>query len=196
MIERWSRSVNGLSPWLAVWLAVGAVAIPTAAQDSSGPGLEYQIKATFIYNFAKFVEWPVDRPNADGPILVGIYGKDPFGATLDQALRGKTVNGRVLEAHRLTGLQQVKQYHILFISSAEKKHLGQILSAVGDGSVVTVGETENFAQQGGMVNFVRKDNSVGLEINVSAAGRARIRISSKLLKLARVVQDKGRAGED
>ena len=189
MINKGSRSVK----WVSLWVAMATAMIPAAAQDPYGPSLEYQIKATFLYNFAKFVEWPDDKLSADSPILVGIYGKDPFGATLDHALRGKTVNGRVLEVRRLDGLEHVKQYHILFISSAEKKHLGRILSALGDASVMTVGESDNFAQQGGMVNFVRKESSVALEINVSAAGRARIQISSKLLKLARVVQEKGRA---
>ena len=178
--------------WL--WLGVAAAVVPAWSQDSSGAGLEYQIKATFLYNFAKFVEWPAEKVEANSPILVGVYGKDPFGSILDQTLRGKTVNGKLIEVHRLTGLESVRQYHILFIGSAEKKHLGQILSAVGDGSVMTIGESENFAQEGGMVNLVKKDNSVGLEINVSAAGRARIQISSKLLKVARVVQEKGPAG--
>ena len=116
-----------MQAWRRLWMAAAAALSSVHAQGPPAAGLEYQIKAAFLYNFAKFVEWPVDKLNADSPILVGIYGKDPFGATLDEALRGKTVNGRVLEVQRLTGLEHVKQVHILFISSAEKKHLGQIL---------------------------------------------------------------------
>jgi len=179
--------------WAPQWLVMAAAAamLPVSAQDPSRGAVEYQIKATFLYSLAKFVDWPPEKLEENSPILVGIYGKDPFGATIDQALQDKTVNGRTLVIRRLTGLEQVRQYHILFISSAEKKQLAQILSAVGDGGVMTVGEVASFAEQGGMVNFVLRENSVGLEINVGAAERARIKFSSKLLRLARVVEGKG-----
>ncbi len=182
------------SRWLVV--ATAAAMLPVGAEDPSRGALEYQIKATFLFTIAKFVDWPPEKLEENKPILVGIYGKDPFGATLDQVLQGKTVNGRPLVIQRLAGLEQVRQCHILFISSAEKKRLAQILSAVGDGGVMTVGEIANFAEQGGMVNFVLKENSVGLEINVSAAGRARINFSSKLLRLARVVEDRATAARN
>jgi len=178
--------VKPASRWLVA--AVAAALIPAGAQDSSPAGLEYQIKATFLLTIAKFVDWPPDKLDPSSPILVGIYGKDPFGITLDQTLRGKSVAGRPLTVQRLRGLDQAGPCHILFISAAERKRLGQILNTLGDGSVLTVGEMANFAEQGGMVNFVTKDNSVSLEINPSAAERANIKISSKLLRLARVVE--------
>ena len=177
-------------------MATAAAMMPVCAQDPSRAALEYQIKATFLYTVAKFVDWPPEKLEENSPILVGIYGKDPFGDIIDQALQGKTVNGRALVIRRLAGLEQVSQCHILFVSSAEKKHLAQIFGAVGDGGVMTVGEIANFAEQGGMVNFVVRENSVGLEINVSAAERGRIKISSKLLRLARVVEGKAPPGRN
>ena len=173
--------------WAATAAAVAA--IPAAAQAPSGSALEYQIKATFLYTVAKFVEWPAEKLEANAPIQVGIYGKDPFGPALDQTMRGKTVNGREMVVHRVTGLEQASQHHILFISSAEKKRLGTVLEAVAGGPVLTVGDVSNFAEQGGMVNLMMKENSVGLEINVNAAERAHLKISSRLLRLARVVKD-------
>ncbi len=181
-----SRRNVGRAPWLA---AAILAAIPSPAQAPAA--LEYQIKATFLYTVAKFVEWPPEKLEGNGPIAIGVYGKDPFGGALDRLIQGKTVDGRGIVARRLTGLEQIRQQHIVFIAADEKKHLGVVLGALAGGGVLTVGDTDNFAEAGGMVNLVMKGNSVSLEINTSAAERSHIKISSRLLKLARVVQDRG-----
>ena len=177
------------SRWLTAALAAAMVSttIPARAQDAGTASLEYQIKATFLYTVAKFVDWPAGKIDATAPVRVAVYGKDPFGPTLERTLEGKTVNGRPLVIERLSGLEQARRYHILFISSGEKKRLRQILGALDDESVMTVSDMPDFAEQGGMVNLVMKENSVSLEINVGAAERAHLKISSRLLKLARVV---------
>ena len=171
-------------------MAAGAL---LAQGDAS---LEYQVKAAFLYNFAKFVEWPAGKLGDGGsPIAVCVFGRDPFGATLDQTLQGKTANDRTLVVRRATAAADLKRCHILFISSSEKKRMAETLQSLGGGSVLTVGETEGFTEQGGMVNFTREQNKVRLEINPAAAARAGIRISSQLLKLARVVvRDEAEAG--
>ena len=175
---------------------MAAALSPAYAQGPPAARLEYQIKAAFLYNFARFVDWPAEKQNEKNQILVGIYGKDPFGSTLEQTLQGKTVGGRPLAIRRLTTLAGVKQCHILFISSAEKKNLGLILEVAGEGGVLTVGESAKFAEEGGMVNFAMRDNTVGLEVNVSAAERAHLTISSKLLRLAKLVGKERTTGRD
>jgi len=156
----------------------------------SPPGnLEYQVKAAYLYNFAKFVEWPADKlAEGSGPILVGVFGKDPFGSLLDSTLKGKTVRGHSLEVRRPPGLAELKQCHIVFISAAERQRLGDILHTLGNHSVLTVSDLGQSAEEGGIINFVTEESKVRLEINLHAAERARIRISSQLLKLARVVR--------
>ena len=151
---------------------------------------EYQVKAAFLYNFARFVEWPADAfPDARTPILLGILGDDPFGGALEQTVKGKTVNGRELVLRRLTRVEDLKGFHMLFVSSSEARHLPQILESLRGKCVLTVGETEGFAQAGGVINFTLEENKVHFEINLNTAERAHLKISSKLLALAKVVKD-------
>jgi hypothetical protein len=153
------------------------------AQEAS----EYQVKAAFIYNFAKFVEWP-GNANPDAPLLIGVLGKDPFGSEIDRAVEGKTVNGRRLMIKRFSSLEAYQYCHILFISSSERNNLPQIIAAVRNSNVLTVSETDRFAQIGGIINFVTIENRIRFEINQAAAERAGLKISSKLLSLGRVVR--------
>src|SRR5207249_10352182 len=149
--------------------------------------------------------------HAKSPIILGVVGKDPFGAELDK-LQGKTVNGRTLEIKRFKGalefrgeetpgrrqadlpakqakkLAEMKSCHILFITSSEKNFLPQTLKPFRGASVLTVGETDSFAREGGIITFVDSENSVQLEINLAAAEQARLKISSKLLSLPKVIK--------
>ncbi len=172
-------------------ILVAAVAVSGSVPQAgaqSDPPTEYQIKAAFLYNFAKFVEWPADAfPDPHAPIVVGIVGEDPFGSVLDKIVLGKSVNGRELLIKRFKPGPDLRNCHILFISSSEKKHLAPILESLQGSSVLTVGETDRFVQSGGVVNFILEENKVRFEINSDAAGRARLKISSKLLALARIV---------
>jgi hypothetical protein len=150
---------------------------------------EYTVKAAFLYNFAKFVEWPADSMGGGGsPLVLGVLGDDPFGAAIDQVVAGKTANGRQLVVRRFKWGQDLKQCHILFISSSERKRLAEILGALRGASVLTVGDMDQFGQQGGMIQFVIEQSRVRFEINIGAAQNARLKISSKLLALARNVK--------
>jgi hypothetical protein len=155
--------------------------------------LEYQVKAAFLYNFARFVEWPSDPNGRGGPIEICVFGLDPFGPALDQALSGKTVNGRSLTARRVSDLQQLRRCQVLFVSSSEQGRLEEIFKAVANASVLTVGESRDFASLGGIINLVLEQNKVRFEVNLSAARQANLKLSSQLLGLARIVET-GRRG--
>ena len=155
----------------------------TVQAQSSG---EYQVKAAFLYNFAKFVDWPGDSfGNSNAPLVIGVIGDDPFGGALDQAINGKTINGRTLVVRRLRWGQDLRSCHILFISSSERQRLPQIIQSLRGASVLTVGDMGQFNQQGGIINFILEANKVRFEINSRAADQARLKISSKLLSLAK-----------
>ena len=158
---------------------------PVLAQE---PLPEYQVKAAYLYNFLKFVEWPEDAfPDSLAPIVIGISGDDPFGDALPQVIIGKTVQGRDLVIHKYRSGEDMRGAHILFISPLEKKRLPQILSSLRGSSVLTVADTEGFLEAGGMIQFLSENNRVRFAINVDATSRAKLKISSKLLSLARVV---------
>ncbi|HEX7183153.1 MAG TPA: YfiR family protein [Thermoanaerobaculia bacterium] len=149
---------------------------------------EYAVKAAFLYNFAKFVEWPADAFRGPGdPMTLCVLGEDPFGGELDQTVGGKTVTGRQIVVRRSTRLTDLPECRVLFVSSSEGPRLAQILAAVGDRAVLTVGEEETFARAGGIISFVVRENRVRFQIDRKAAARAGLSISSRLLELAETV---------
>jgi hypothetical protein len=153
------------------------------AQDS--PPTEYQIKAAFLYNFAKFVEWPTQVfTGPTSPIVIGVLGENVFGDDLERTIHGKAINGRPLQFKEYHSVTEATNCQILFISTSEKKHLPKILNGLHSASVLTVGETDQFVEAGGMINFIIEDNRVHFQINNKAAKKAGLTISSKLLSLA------------
>ena len=174
-----SRPPSFLAPIL-IWLLtiVGARALdPQRA--------EYQIKAAFVFNFAKFVEWPPTAfPNTGSPIVIGILGENPFQDELQQTIRDKTLNNRPLLIKQFASLGESTNCHILFISASEKKRLPEIFEAVRGTSVLTVGETDRFIETGGMVNLVHEGSKIRFQINEPVAKSAGLKISSKMLSLA------------
>jgi len=152
---------------------------------------EYQVKALFLLNFAKYVDWPpVAFAQSNTPILIGLYGEDKFGDALKKAVGGKTISGRGIIIQPIEKDDIWGNFHILFISDSEKKRLGEILLKIKTLPVLTVGETDQFLEQGGMINFVKKEGKVRLEINLNAARQANLQINSQLLKVADVVKGK------
>ena len=165
---------------------------PVLAQDALP---EYQVKAAYLFNFLKFVEWPEDAfPDPLAPIVIGISGDDPFGNALPQVIIGKTVQGRDLVIHKYHSGEDMRGAHILFIGPSEKKRLPQILSSLRGSSVLTVADTEGFLEAGGMIQFLSENNRVRFAINVDATSRAKLKMSSKLLSLAKVVGGNGKEG--
>lgn len=144
---------------------------------------EYRVKAAFILNFAKFVDWPSDTVVDGGALVVGVVGDDPFGGALDQ-LNGYRANGRHLRIKRFRSGDDLRGCQIVFISNSEERNLWKILDKIRGTSVLTIGEMPQFNHSGGMIRFVVQNNRVRFEINAAAAGQARLRISSKLLALS------------
>lgn len=146
---------------------------------------EYQIKAAFLFNFAKFIEWPPAAfPQTNSPIVIGVLGKNVFGTDLESTIRNKTVNGRPFEFKTFDSLTEATNCQILFISPSKKDDFANILKGLQNSSVLTVSETDEFIKAGGMINFVIQDNKVRFQINDDAAKKAGLKISSKLLTLA------------
>jgi hypothetical protein len=173
-------------PSILLCLGIGfGLAIPgsQAADDS----LEYQVKAAFLLNFAKFVEWPASAfPEPDSPISICILGVDPFGKTLDQLIAGESVNGRKLAIERVKRTPPPKSCQVLFLSKAERE-TNKTLPALGPG-VLTVGEGDNFVHEGGVIGFIIENRRVRFDINQTAAENAELKLSSKLLSVARSVE--------
>jgi hypothetical protein len=145
---------------------------------------EYDVKAAFIFNFAKFVEWPNEGQISNWRVC--LVGTDPFGAALDE-LDGKIVKEKKMAVKRDESLNSLKNCQMLFISSSEKERLKSILAAIKEYNVLTISDTENFARQGVMINFYVEDNKVRFEINADAVRRTGLKITSKLLRLARLI---------
>ena len=181
--------------WLSfvvLLLAAGGWAAPGGGDDSS-PVSEYRVKAAFLYNFAKFIEWPAEAFSGGGaPIHLCLVGEDPFGPLLEQTIQGKTAQGREMRIKRLKEGEDIRACHILFVSFAEDKRLAQIMERLDGASVLTVGETRNFTRLGGVITLVLEDNKVRFEVNLQSAERARLKVSSKLLTLARVVRSEAK----
>lgn len=171
---------------LAVLLGVFLCARLGRSQESPLPPArrsvtEYEVKAAFLLNFAKFVEWPEPRDNA--PFAICTLGDDPFGPVLDRIVQGETINNRSLVVRRLHKWQE--PCDVVFIANTERDTAG-ILHQIGNG-VLTVGESADFLRDGGMINFVIADRRVRFDVNRKAADHASVRISSRLLGVARAV---------
>jgi hypothetical protein len=158
---------------------------PATAQGAS----EYQVKAAFLVNFARFAEWPTESAEPDEPLTICVFGADPFGAILDKAVGGATVNGRKVMARRSSEASGLRPCHVLFVSAAEAQRYWDASASLAGLSILSVGEANGFAARGGVINFVVENNRVRFEINLQAAARARLRLSSKLLQLATLVED-------
>jgi hypothetical protein len=143
---------------------------------------EYEVKAAFLYQFTKFVQWPEDA-GSDKMFTICILGKDPFGDVLNQ-LEHQTVGDRQVNVTRMKDLENVQACELLFISDSEKQRIEKILEDLKGRGVLTVSEVEGFLNNGGVINFVKRGNKIKFEINQREAEHAGIKISSKLLSVA------------
>jgi hypothetical protein len=154
-------------------------------EDDLGASSEYQVKAAFLFNFAKFVDWPSRKfTEPDSPLIIGIVGSDPFGALLEEQVQDQQINDRTVVVRHIQSMEELRKCHMIFVCRSEAERLGPILSEVRGDNVLTVGETDKFISRGGMINFVVTDGQVHFEINDSATRHAGLKISSKLENLA------------
>lgn len=164
-------------------ILVGNVAVATPVAK------EYEVKAAFLYNFTKYVEWPKESfAGPDDPIVIGILGGNPFGEELENIVKGRTVNGRPVVVVNVRTVAELKRVSVLFVPAGQEVLLNGALKNFDDATVLTVGETERFAALGGAIVFKNVDDKVRFSINIAAAERARLKISSQLQKLALVVR--------
>jgi hypothetical protein len=149
---------------------------------------EREVKATFLFNFAQFVEWPAASfADAQAPLVIGVLGADPFDAVLDAVVRGEVIKSRPLVVTRFRRVEDVATCHILFVSPSEAPRYARIAEALQGRAILTVGDSDGFASSGGMVRFITDKNHVRLRINISVARAVGLTISSQLLRAADVV---------
>ncbi len=145
---------------------------------------EYRLKAAFLYNFIKFVEWPSGAfADPTSPMVVCVLAGDQFFEAI-RSLEGKTVDQRMLTIRRMARAEDAGQCHVLFIDSSERDRAGRMLESVGNRAVLTVSDMEGFVRSGGMIGLIESGNRIRFEINVAGARFAGLKISSKLLRLA------------
>lgn len=146
---------------------------------------EYEVKATYLYNFLHFVQWPENAPTArSNAFLVCVLGQDPFGPVLDAALAGETVQGKKVAAKRISKPQDAVDCRILFISSSEERQLKDILAGLGKSGVLTVSDLPEFSRRGGMIQFRTEEGRIRFEVNLQRTAQAGLTLSSQLLKVA------------
>lgn len=154
---------------------------------------DYKIKAAFIYNFAKLTEWPTDAFESDSsPIHIGVVGADSLAAYLDEEVKGRSIKGRTLTVTRFKPSLLVTNCHVLFVGAAASDHNDPIPPAVRYRPILTVGESQKFARAGGIITLERNGSALQFGVSQSAAAKARVRLSSKLLALARNKSEEAR----
>jgi len=175
---------------LSLILLLGATLEMYAQATVPGAGFdEYQVKAAFLYNFAKFVEWPPGTfASPSDPIGICIAGGNPFGSMLETMVQGKKMGERVFAVRRMADTQEAKGCQILFIGSTEWKRVRSLIEALKGAAVLTVGETDEFTAAGGMIAFQLAGPRVRIQIDLETAEHSRLKISSKLLSLAQIVK--------
>ena len=189
--NRYQRAWQCLTAIIVMW-ALLHIPVLQAQQPKVS---EYQVKATYLYNFGRFVQWP---PNATArksdSFSICVLGQDPFGPSLDSTVAGETLDGKPLAAKRISTPRDAGECRILFISLTEENHLKEILMALDESGILTVSDMPAFSRRGGMIQFVLEGDKVRFEINLAKAETAKLTLSSELLKVATTVRRNARQG--
>ncbi|HLH56906.1 MAG TPA: YfiR family protein [Verrucomicrobiae bacterium] len=197
MIPRFSIQENRVQPrggrglGAGIRRALGWILIAGLLAGPGRPALgqaslpEPEVKALFLFNFAKYVDWPADSfASASDALTIGIIGHNICTECLQKAVEGKKVSGRSVVVRQIEKPEEILACQLVFVSDSEKRHLEDIFNQLHSRPVLVVGDSEKFARQGGVIGFVKKDGKVRLEVNLNAARKARLEISSKLLAVA------------
>ena len=157
---------------------------------------ESAVKATYLYNFSRFVQWPADAASAKGSSFsICVLGEDPFGSVLDSTLSGESIGGKAVVARRVTKPQDALDCHVLYISASEEGRLKEILAGMDKSGTLTVSDIPQFSQRGGMIQFVLVGNKLRFEVNLANAQAAGLTLSSDLLKVAVTVRKSSQSGD-
>lgn len=190
---RRSRRRLRLRPAVKGWLLAVAALAPRAAAAQHGPDLEYRVKAAYLLNFTRYIEWPSTAFDGAGdPLRVCVLGSDPFDDALEQTFAGRTAQGRRIVVSRVEAPAQARACHVVFISGLEWERHPDVLAALKSPGLLTVGEGIRFAESGGVLSFIPVDRTVRFAVNLDASDGARLRISSRMLALAAELHGRGR----
>lgn len=183
------RLVQGLGPRLAA-LVVALGLVATAALNAQNPKpTDYDVKAAYLYNFGRFVEWPEKvAATQSNSFTVCVLGQDPFGRSLDATLSGETIGGRSIVAKRIFSEEELGNCQILFLSPTDDSRLNRIIAGLDKKAVLTVSDMPQFVKRGGMIQFVLEGKKVRFEVNLTATQHAGLTLSSELLKVATAVR--------
>jgi hypothetical protein len=175
---------GGALLWL--WAMIAAMVLTSARSYGAATASETEVKAAFLYNASKFVEWPATAfTSTNAPIQLAIYGDSSFSAELKNLFKDKKAHGRAFEVKSIISPQEAKGAHIVFVASTESRRATQVLEATRKLPVLTVGESDQFLDQGGMINLIFEDAQLAFEVNPEPAQKVQLEISSKLLRLGR-----------
>jgi hypothetical protein len=188
-----SRRSRSIALAIALHLLAFTWAVPSHAAAAEGsaaaPGREYEIKAAFLYNFTKFVDWPAATfADSGAPIVIGVLGDSLSAQALERLVRDRTVNGRTIVVRPIASAEEATATQLLFVSSTHEAQFARLKAAIESLPVLTVGESAEFAALGGVIDFVPQGDKIRFEINIGAAERAGLKISAQLQKLATVVR--------
>ena len=176
---------HNASPWTCLFVC--GLLLTTGPQVSA-QSKEYQFKSAFLYNFSQFVVWPAGAfSGAQSQLVIGVFGDDPFGGSLDEIVQGQKGNNHPLVVQRFRQIAEIKTCHILFVSRSEAGRLNQIVAISRNRNILTVSDIEGFAQSGGMIALVTENNRIRFKINLAAVKAENLTISSKLLRVAEIV---------
>jgi hypothetical protein len=178
----WKVQVRNFARCLCLILSLGS----SSSQELKMP--EYQVKAAFLFNFTKLVDWPTNAfSSSNAPLTIGVLGRDPFGKALDDVVAGRGVNGHTIQVMRFNSVEEVKDCQILFISESERRRIDSIITLLQDKPLLTVGDTKGFASRG-IIELVKSNETINLRINLDAAHRAGLALSSRLTRLDKSLQ--------
>jgi hypothetical protein len=185
-----ARCLSQIRSLQTLWRALLLVLCFGAGGSVGAAPTEYEVKAAFLYHFAQFSGWPPQSfASSNAPLIIGIIGADPFGPSLDAFVKGEEVSGHSLVIKRLSTDNEISTCHILFVGRSEQNRVPALLKKLRGYPVLTVSEVEHFGEQGGIIHFIMEKGAVHFEINPAAAERAGLKINSKLLRVARIVED-------
>jgi hypothetical protein len=197
-LQHYRKSARGVFAQLAgICIAAALLAFPRASLPQATVNAEYRSEANALSNFPNFVEWPAEAfASPQAPFLVCVYGNFPFGTVLSELTRTETVGGRRVEVRWIRKDNGLRNCQILFVSRSEQKRYAKILAATRGAAVLTVGETADFAESGGMVEFEYAHDALLFEVNLSSANEAHLKISSRFLSLARRIVNSTEAAKN
>ena len=190
------RGKQCLLPRVIALVVMGAIFGSLGLSAQKSKPREFEVKATYLYNFARFVEWPTIAAVAKSDSFpICVLGQDPFGPALDTIVAGETIGGKAVLAKRVLKPQDAVSCRVLYISSSEETRLREVLAGLDKAAVLTVSDIPQFSQRGGMIQFVQESNKIRFEVNLASAEDAGLTLSSELLKVAVLVRKNSQPGD-